>query len=86
MMAALKPLSQAPISAAPVGVGLRHEHYSAALSQPSSALDFVEIHAEVQRIGLRQSLLFEFTGPTGMSGHFYVITNRIRRWRSTMWP
>lgn len=46
MMAALKPLSQAPISSTPVGVGLRHEHYSAALSQPSPALDFVEIHAE----------------------------------------
>lgn len=45
-MAVLKPGSQAPVSSAPVGVGLRHEHYSAALIQPSSSVDFVEIHAE----------------------------------------
>ncbi|GGF83235.1 DUF692 domain-containing protein [Alteromonas lipolytica] len=45
-MAVLKPGGQALTSSAPVGVGLRHEHYSAALMQPSSSIDFVEIHAE----------------------------------------
>ncbi|MGQ8365114.1 DUF692 domain-containing protein [Glaciecola sp. 1036] len=31
---------------APVGVGLRHEHYSTALLKSSPSVDFVEIHAE----------------------------------------
>ncbi|NVK54219.1 MAG: DUF692 domain-containing protein [Alteromonadaceae bacterium] len=45
-MTAIHPLKQAQIHATPVGVGLRHEHYSAALLPSSHSVDFVEIHAE----------------------------------------
>lgn len=30
----------------PIGVGLRYEHYTVALDQSSSSIDFVELHAE----------------------------------------
>lgn len=35
-----------PGANSPIGVGLRHEHYTVALDHSSSSIDFVEIHAE----------------------------------------
>ncbi|MDC8829780.1 DUF692 domain-containing protein [Alteromonas gilva] len=45
-MTAIHPIQQAQTNTTPIGVGLRHEHYSAALLSSSHSVDFVEIHAE----------------------------------------